>query len=67
MAEKYGVEIGPFYTILACSKREFLIFWTIMSKNYGRFFAGNVKTAVKSDSQLKVANKILWRRKFALK
>ena len=50
MAEKCGVEIGPFYTILACSKREFLLFLTIMSKtkNYGQFFAEMSKQLLKA-------------------
>ena len=33
MAAKLCVEIGAFNTILACSKQEFLLFWTIIFKN----------------------------------
>ena len=32
-SRKFALKKGPFYTILACSKRGFLLFWTIFSKN----------------------------------
>ena len=38
IAGRICAEIGAFFTILACFKPEFLLFWTIISKKYGTFF-----------------------------
>ena len=37
LADKLCAEVGHFYMILACSKRKFLLFWTVIIKNYGIF------------------------------
>ena len=42
---KFALKLRPFMQLRPCSKREFLLFWTTISKN---FFARSVETAVKT-------------------